>query len=441
MITTIPARTGRGRRARTADRHLYSGVPDASVPTPRRPGLALSSTLAVQAAATLSLTAPSIMAPAVAPALGVQPQHIGWFVGLAYLMAMFSGLAAGSRVASVGAIRMSRAALLACAVGLVSAAVATSRPQWLPLLALSALAIGLGYGMPNPAASMVLARHAPPNRRGLFFSIKQSGVPIGVGIAGLVVPPLLGAMPWTWALASLAAVCVALAAVLGPAGVLDTHAEPSDGPARGGARASASPLAAMVAPLRRVWREPGLRRLGVASLAFSMTQLCFVTFLVSYLKLEHGRSLAAAAAVLSVSQLLSVGCRVLWGQVADRWVSPLRLLAALGLAMAGASMLLGLLPPGSPPWTAMAAALACAATSMAWNGVYFAELAHRVRADELGAVTGGTQFLTFCGAMIGPPAFASLVGVTGGHGPTYALMAAAPAAVGVWLWAASMREG
>ena len=72
-----------------------------------------------------------------------------------------------------------------------------------------------------------------------------------------------------------------------------------------------------------------------------MTQLCFTTFLVSYLKLELGRSLAAAALVLAVSQVLSVACRVLWGQVADRWVSPLRLLFAplhfLNLTLPGAA--------------------------------------------------------------------------------------------------------
>jgi MFS family permease len=401
-----------------------------------RPALALATTLAVQAMATLSLTAPSVMAPAVAPLLGVPTQSIGWFVGLAYFAAMFSGLVAGTRIARVGAIRTSRFAVLACAVGLALGAAGGAAPALLPLLALSAIALGIGYGLPNPAASMVLAVHSPPTRRGLFFSIKQSGVPIGVGLAGLLVPPLLGAMPWTWSLVALAAACVLLAASLQPAMVLETRS-PAGGPPPAGL---GDTLRAVIAPLRRVWREPSLRRLGVASLAFSMTQLCFTTFLVSYLKLELGRSLAAAAGVLALSQVLSVACRVLWGQVADRWVSPLRLLAALGLAMAASVVLLGALPADAPPWIAMAAALACAATSMAWNGVYFAELAHRVPAPELGAVTGGTQFLTFFGGMIGPIAFATLVGLTGSHGATYVGIAIAPALVGAWLWIAS-REG
>jgi MFS family permease len=405
-----------------------------------RPRLALLATLSVQAMATVAMTAPSVLAPVVAPMLDVPPQRVGWFVGLAYLAAMFSGLVVGPHIARLGAIRLSRAALLAGAVGLSLAALGAASAAWLVMLALAAIAIGAGYGVPNPAASMVLATHAPPARRGLYFSIKQTGVPIGVGLAGLTVPALIAVMPWTSALWVLALACVALAAALGPAGVLERRVPGARIAAAATGTALRAPLGAALAPLGRVWREPALRRLGVASLAFSMTQLCFITFLVSMLKLEHGLTLAAAAGVLSVSQVLSVSCRVLWGQVADRWVPPLRLLAVLGLTMAGSATLLGLLPTDAPRWTLMAAALACAATSMAWNGVYFAELAHRVRAEELGEVTGATQFLTFCGAMAGPVGFASLVGVTGSHGATYVVMAVAPLAVGVWLWMASAGD-
>ena len=60
----------------------------------------------------------------------------------------------------------------------------------------AALAIGIAYGLPNPAASIVLARHAPADRRGLFFSIKQTGVPIGVALAGLLMPPGLVTLGW-----------------------------------------------------------------------------------------------------------------------------------------------------------------------------------------------------------------------------------------------------
>jgi hypothetical protein len=77
---------------------------------------------------------------------------------------------------------------------------------------------------------------------------------------------------------------------------------------------------------------------------------------------------------------------------------------------------------------------------MAWNGVYFAELAHRVPADELAQITAGTQFLTFLGAMAGPMIFSALVGPLGSHGRTYAALAVIPALVGAWLLVAAARE-
>lgn len=410
----------------------------------RRPRLALVATLAVQACATLALTAASVMAPVVAPTLGVAPQRVGLFVGLAYLAAMFSGLAGGARVARMGAITMSRAAMLACAIGLAIAALGAATPYPLAMLVPAAIAIGVGYGLPNPAASIVLAVHAPPARRGLFFSIKQSGVPLGVAAAGLLVPALLALTSWPWAIAALATGCAALAAALRFANVLesrDVRERPTTSPvgtgrpACGGSmRASGASLRAFVAPLARVWREPALRRLGVASLVFSMMQLCFVTFLVSHLTIELGMPFASAAALLAGSQVASVGCRVMWGAVADRWVRPQRLLAALGASMAIAIAAIGLLPAGSPGPLVGIAVVACAATSMAWNGVFFAELARRVDATDLAPITGGTQFLTFAGAMTGPVAFASLVGPIGGHGATYSAFALAPAAVGLWLW-------
>ena len=442
--------------------------------------LALTSTLSIQAAATVAMSAASVLAPLAGPALGVPASQVGWFVGLAYGAAMSFGLAAGALTARHGPIRVSQLALAACMFGLLAAALtgllvphSSADTDGLAVwawvgLPIAALAIGAGYGLPNPSASMILAHHAPPHRRGLFFSIKQTGVPIGVGIAGISIPALLLGLEWPWVLVVLAAVCLAL--TLGLQGTLALNtlstsgaspnpsiqpAQPapvdstrSPAPARSHAQSATSRsshragrgMTAVLEPLARIWQLPAVRRLALASLAYSMTQLCFVTFLVSYLKLEHSMSLAAAAGVLSSAQILSVISRVGWGQVADAWMAPLRLLGLLGVAMGGCAAALGLLPAGSPALLGLLAALACAATSMAWNGVYFAELAHRVPAHDLPRITAGTQFLTFLGAMVGPMVFSALVGPIGSHGHTYAVLAIVPALIGVWLLVAAARE-
>lgn len=428
--------TTTGDERGSAPSHGSAGQADAAQVVRTRPGLALGVTLAVQAVCTLCMTAPSVMAPDVAPALGLPAQRIGWFVGIAYCAAMFSGLFSGARVQRTGAVRMNRWALYAGCLGLMLAALSSVHGLW-PLLVPAAIALGVGYGLPNPAASMILSRHAPVTRRGLFFSIKQTGVPIGIGASGLLVPLLLSALPWPFTLLVLGALSAALALLLRSAQVLDTEAR---------VQATAQPLEeanqsalservwlAFSGPLRAVWNDPGVRQLGMASIAFSITQICFITFLVSYLKLEHGLSLAVAAGILSASQVLSVIFRIVWGQMSDRVMAPTKLLGLLGLAMGVAAAGLGSLPPDAPRWLMGVAAMACGATSMAWNGVFFADLSHRVAPSQLAMVTGGTQFLTFCGAMFGPVLFASLVGILGGHGPTYLLLAAIPFAMGLRL--------
>lgn len=408
--------------------------------------LALTSTLSIQAVATVAMSAASVVAPLAGPALGVPASQVGWFVGLAYGAAMCFGLVAGALTGRHGPIRVSQIALACCFFGLLAAALtgllaphADNASNGLTLwgwvgLPIAALAIGAGYGLPNPSASMILAQHAPPHRRGLFFSIKQTGVPIGVGIAGISIPALLLGLEWPWVLVVLAAACLALTLMLQGVLGLNTIATVASH------RESGRNVATVLEPLARIWALPTVRRLALASLAYSMTQLCFVTFLVSYLKLEHGLSLAAAAGVLSSAQILSVISRVGWGQVADAWMAPLRLLGLLGLAMGCCAAGLGLLPVGSPAVLALLAAMACAATSMAWNGVYFAELAHRVPAHDLPRITAGTQFLTFLGAMAGPMLFSALVGPIGSHGHTYAVLAIAPALIGVWLLRAAATE-
>jgi MFS family permease len=294
----------------------------------------------------------------------------------------------------------------------------------------AAVLIGLAYGIPNPTAALLLGAHAPPARRGLFFSIKQAGVPVGVGLAGLLVPLLLGMAPWRVALLALAALCAAAAFATRIAATLDR----GTGTGATGSHVAPAPTPTPVfGPLAKLFRDPPVRKLALASIAFSVSQLCFVTFLVSYLKLETGYTLAVAAGVLSISQLISIGARVFWGHVADRWIRPGRLLGMLGLATGACLVLLGALPAGSPTWVAVLICAATAATVMSWNGVFYAELVRLAREGELAGVTGATQFLTFAGAMAGPVLFSAAVSAIGSYGIVYIGVAVAPTLIGLWL--------
>jgi MFS family permease len=391
-----------------------------------RPGGALAAMLGVQVLATLALVAASVLAPVVAPRLGLSPARIGLYMAVAYLAAMLAGLRCGHWVARHGPVRVSQAALLASAAGAAAAAAAGSAASALAtVLLLAAAAIGVGYGLVNPASAAVLSHHAPAQSRGLFFSIKQTGVPLGVALAGLLMPAGLVVLDWQATALAVALACALAALALQPLRV------PLDPPAAPGAAAPAG----IGALLRRVWHTPRLRRLSLASLAYAATQQAFVTFLVSMLNLGLGWSLAVAAGVLSASQVVATGARIGFGALADRWGAPGRLLAQLGAAMSLGCLALAALASaaGAPAALVVAAALGCAATAMGWNGVFFAELALRVPRHEMAPVAGATQFFTFAGGMLGPLLFGEALRAGAGWPLAWCALAAVPAAAALMM--------
>ena len=383
---------------------------------PSRPWLALSATLAVQMLATMTLSAAPILAPAVAPEIGVAPERVGIFMATAYLFAMISGLAGGPWVGRIGAIRLSQILLVTAALGM---AAATTGVAWL-LLGAAAL-VGIGYGAANPSAAAILGRHAPVGSPGLFFSLKQAGVPLGIGLSGLLMPLGLLALGWRGTAWATAAVCLLLAALLTPAVKLLDPQERALAPA-GHAWAHA---------LRAVVRHPGLRRLSLVSLVYAMAQQGFLTFSVLLLTQEVGLPLALAAALLAASQVACTLVRIGTGHVGDRWISPRVLLGALGLLMAACLLALGSLPRSASMPLAALVMIACGATAMGWNGVYFAEMVRTVPREDLAASSGGVQFFTFGGGMLGPFLFGQLLHLGGSYTAGYAGLAALAAAAGL----------
>src|SRR6201999_3022137 len=80
-------------------------------------------------------------------------------------------------------------------------------PQWFAAL-VGALLLGWGYGPITPASSDMLARTTPLSRLSLVFSVKQTGVALGGGNAGLVVPGVIATSSAAWAMVAIAAICV-----------------------------------------------------------------------------------------------------------------------------------------------------------------------------------------------------------------------------------------
>ena len=368
-------------------------------------------TLLVQAAVSAAIIAPAVAAPRLLEALHASTVVVGIYIAIVYGAAMISSQWGAPLVRRWGPIRTSEVSLGLCAAGLLLVAL----PQ--PMIALcGAILLGMGYGPITPASSEMLARSTPPSRIALVFSIKQTGVPLGGVVAGLIVPFVLTMLDARWAMASMAAICIvgiALAEVLRNA--LDAHRD---------AHSPLPTLSRMTQPLRFVWAHHLLRRLALCTLVFSCVQVSFTSYLVSFLHDDLTWTIVASGAALSIAQVAAIAGRIVWGLVSDRWRGGARLtLFWLALAMALPGIAMPFLTASMPHAWVIALLVVYGATAIGWNGVFLGTVARVVPHDQAAMATAGSLFFTYFGVLIGSPLFGVASGTTGRIGPAFALLA------------------
>jgi MFS family permease len=266
----------------------------------------------VATAAALALTA---MAPIVAADLGIGAYWIGYQVSLVYFSGAVASATAGMMVRRYGPVAIEQIALATFALGFLG--LAGGR---LATILVGSLAIGVGYGFNNPAASHILNEVAPPAARNLVYSIKQAGVPIGAVAASLLFPPLAEVIGWR--IAYLIAVAAPLALIV--ASRLGRHEIASE------RDAGASFLASFAHEQRLLWKSPPLRALAMIGLLFSVVQLSLSAFAVVLLAHDAGWTLLAAGSAAALMQAGGAIGRVVWGVVADRTGAGFLILALLG---------------------------------------------------------------------------------------------------------------
>lgn len=368
----------------------------------------LGATLLAQILASwANLTVPVFAVPLAAD-LATPATWIGVYVSITYFAAMVSGVMGSPFIIRYGAVRMLQVCLLLCAGSLMLLTTAS-----LAVAVLCALVMGFGYGPTTPASSHVLSAQTPPRFMPLVFSIKQTGVPAGGVLAGVIVPVLVLAYDWQGAALTVAAVCVITACVLQPLrNALDIAREPRQ-------PLWVNPLNAV----RLVWTHVGLRRLSLLSAAYSAVQMSFLSYLVTYLVEAIHRDLVTAGLVLAAAQVAGVGGRVLWGALAGLALSARHVLILLGLLMMLASATMALVTPDWHIVAIFTVAMVYGATAVGWNGVMLAELSRLAPAGQAVTATGGSLFFTFSGVMMGPSLFGAWVSVTGGYPSGFVILA------------------
>lgn len=372
----------------------------------RIPHGALYGTLAVQTLCTMAAYSMSVAAPEVAAELNIPGSTVGFYISMVYGFGMISAIASPGFIHRFGPIRINQYCLLTAMASLLVAALGGT----VALIAFSAFVIGTGYGATAPASSYILARRTPPGVVNLVFAIRQTGVPLGGVMAGIVVPPLLLAIGWRGALlAELIPMALLLVLLHFLRREYDSDRDPNRPLFPGG------PLR----PLRLIVEVPELRLLSAMSFVYSGAQLCFGAFMVVYLTERAGFPLVSAGLGLAVYQVAAVASRVVLGWVADRWISPRVLLGVQGVVMAAAAVVTGFFGPDWPLLAILAVCAVAGSTASGFTGLAYAEYARIGGAARAAEVTSVGAFSMFLGVMVMPSLFSVIVGATGSYAAAF----------------------
>lgn len=380
------------------------------------PVVLLATTL-VLAFSSLVALFPAAIAPEVARALGVSSATVGLQVSLIFAGAMLTSLVGGPLTRRLGPCRTSQLslALLGGGAGLLAL------PS-LPSFAVASLVAGLGYGLTNPSASLLLVRFTPPGRRGLIFSLKQSGVPLGGVVAGASAPALALLIGWQAGLLVLTGLALAGIAALQLARPRwDDQRDPR------------TPwLATPFAGLAVVWHQRSLRHVALLSLCFSAIQLSVSAFTVALLVEDLAFGLVEAGLVMSGVQVVGIVGRIGWGWVGDLMGDRLTALALIACTTAVGALLVATMTPAWPRPLVTGLLCLLSLSSLGWNGVFMAEITQLAPAERIADAAGGCLVFTYGGVLLGLPLFTALHGLFGRYTPVFAVLAGI-ALVGLWL--------
>lgn len=369
--------------------------------------VAVVAMLLQQSMAYMSALVVPVAAPELAKVVGLPVATAGYYLGLVYGCSACFMLFSGGFIRKYGAVRVSQVSLAGMGLGLL---LGVFGEVW--ALALGALLIGASSSVSTPASSDILARYAPPKHAPLIFSIKQTGVPAGGIIAGVLVPFLLVNFGWRGIFVGTASICIVLAVVLQVLrGVFDKNRSPKF---RISVRQAYYTLKAVVVP-------PVFRRMAVATFTYCGLQGVYGAFFVSYMVKGLGMSLVDAGGVFALSQVAAVVARIFWGWTVGHAGRAAPVMAVLGVGMALFAAGCWAMDASWPQVAVTALAMGYTATALSWHGVVLSEVARLSRREEVATNTGGVLVFAVGAQFVYPGLMGWFLGAGGGFGPAFAI--------------------
>lgn len=268
---------------------------------------------------------------------------------------------------------------------------------------------GVGAASANSASGRVVVGWFPANRRGTAMGIRQTALPLGVGVAALLVPNLVdtrGLKPTLLVISAICAVATVLAALL----IVDPP-RPT--------RSEAAELGHLDNPYKR---DDRLWRIHLASMLLVVPQFTVWTYMLVWLIDDKGWSTFAASALVASTQLLGAAGRIGAGWWSDRVGSRLGPMRTVAFAAAATMLSLGLLS-GTP--LAVALIVMATAVTVADNGLAFTAVAEIGGPYWSGRAMGLQNTGQYVASALVPPVVGALAAGRG-YGFAFGLVAVFP---------------
>ena len=412
-----------------------------STPTRRAPGVLLAVLMAAMAGGPIFNYGIGALSAKIVDTYGITEGQYGFIITAVFVMAGLTAPFLG-----VLADRLNtRLQLTLIFGGVLVAFLFSATWQSYAMLLIAALVAGVAQSFSNPVTNRIIAQRVPLAQRSAWMGWKQSGVQVGLLVAGLTFPLIGATFGWRGAALFGAALC-APALVLGwlvitrlqrragrapssatPSASPTTtpHPAPSARPAASGVttRESKIPLAVWLFALTSFLNAVGTQGVNVYASLFAVRAM--------------GYTITVAGLLLGVIGVIGILSRIGWGRVTGRLGRPAPLIQVMTLGGIVGLVLLILAETLQQHWLMWVGVAVHAALPLAANVVINSGIVSAISRDRIGVASGLVATGMYLGFALGPVIVGQLVDLTGGFttgwcgvGVTYVLCFVVAVALG-----------
>ncbi|MEE2688674.1 MAG: MFS transporter [Pseudomonadota bacterium] len=380
--------------------------------------IAVISMLIQQAFSYVCQIALPILADRLADDFGISRAWLGFYLFLQNVAAIIGAMGCGGFILRYGAVRISQWCLILMGGSLFIISIG-----WLWLYPLGAILLGMA-AVSTPASSHILARVCPTRLAPVIFSVKQTGVPVGSLIGGLLIPFLLSISFYSASMRTpIHLDAYGTAFVTGMIVYLVVLALQ---PIRAHFDADRKPdvkltFSGVSETMKFVVSDPQLRDLSFGALAFGGLQSIFSGFFILFMIDGMDYSEAEAGSAFAIAATSAVVARIFWGYLGGSVTSARVVLGGIGIFAGIAAILTGFYEARWSYSLILGVAVLYNISALSWHGILLAEIARLAPRDKVGGVTGAVLSFTSIAMMIYPAFYGGLLAVTDSYGVGFIL--------------------